>query len=109
MILSHYTNAKGLAGILATQSLHASTAARNPNDVHYGDGQYLSDIVPGSKSSTKLSRHLLGYPFLDHRFTHFVAINVDDLPLLLGRPGVYVIPNNESLDLTGRIVGSGDV
>ena len=66
--LFHYTDGVGMQGILATQLLHPSTAAANPNDARYGDGQYLSDLPPGEKTPAQLSRLFLGQPFLGRRF-----------------------------------------
>ncbi len=107
MILYHYTDWEGLRGILATMKLFASTAAKNPGDIRYGEGQYLSDIPPGVKTPAQLSRAFLNLPFHGERFTYFVAINVDGLPLVRGRIGVFVIPNRGPLDLADRVVGSG--
>ena len=109
MILYHYTDASGLAGILSTVRLDASTRARHPRDVRYGNGQHLSDIPPDIKGPSQLSRHFLNLPFFGRRFTHYVAIEVDGLAWFEGRSGVFVIPNDRPLDLTGRIVGSGPV
>ena len=39
----------------------------------------------------------------------YVEISVEGLDVVLGREGVYVIPNQESLDLAGRIVSWGKV
>jgi hypothetical protein len=108
-ILYHYTSEIGLAGILSTQSLRASTAASNPGDARYGNGQYLSDTEPGTKTPAELSAFFLRIPFQKRRFTHYVAIDVTGLDMLVGRPGVFVIPNEVDLDLSGRIVGSGEV
>lgn len=109
MILDHYTDRAGLDGILRSSSLNPSTASRNPQDVQYGDGQYFSDVVPGSLSPLQLSRLFLGFPFQDRRYTHYVAVNVEGLSWIEGRPGVFVVPNDRPLDLVGRIVGSGGV
>jgi hypothetical protein len=79
----------------------------NPKDVRYGNGQYLSDIKPGTKTSSQLSRAFLTNPWQGARFTHFVEIDVSGLIVKEGRPGVFVIRNNKSLDLTGRIVSWG--
>lgn len=108
-ILYHYTTEQGQKGILDSKKLNASTKANNPNDVRYGDGQYLSDIVPGSKTPAQLSRQFLNVPYQGKKFTHFVAIDVTGLNFTKGRDGVYVIPNANSLDLSNRIVGSGTV
>lgn len=106
-VLYHYTDPAGLRGILASGKLHPSTAATSPRDVRYGDGQYLTDIEPGTMTAAQLSRVLIGHPFQGRRFTHYVAIEVAGLTVIQGRPGVFVIPNDHPLDLTGRVVRSG--
>lgn len=58
-------------------------------------------------SGVRLSRALLGNPFQGRRFTHFVEIDVTGFQVVQGRAGVFVIPNDQPLDLTGRIVRSG--
>lgn len=107
--LFHYTNEKGLSGILDSGELNPPLKALNPNDVRYGNGQYLSDIVPGTKTSAQLSREFLGQPFQGAKYTHYLEIDVSDLNVIQGRPGVFVIPGETSLDLTGRIISSGKV
>ncbi len=109
MILYHYTDEKGFRGILETLTLKASTSANNPNDVRHGNGQYFSDIPPGAKSLAQLSREFLNLPFLGRRFTHYVAIDVDGLDVVEGRPGVFVLAGEMPLNLAGRIVASGVV
>lgn len=106
--LFHYTDQTGLDGILQTNVLLPSTAVNHPRDVRYGDGQYLTDIVPGTKTAAQLSRVLFGHPFLGRRCTHYVEIDVAGLSVRQGRPGVFVIPNDRPLDLTGRLVRSGE-
>ncbi len=106
-ILYHYTDQAGLRGILASGVLRPSTAASSPRDVRYGDGQYLTDIQPGTMSAAQLSRALIGHPFLGHRFTHYVSIDVTGLTVVQGRRGVFVIPGNRPLGLRGRIVTHG--
>ncbi len=105
--LYHYTNAAGIQGILASGVLRPSMAASSPSDVRYGDGQYLTDIAPATMTAAQLSRALIGHPFLGHRFSHYVAIDVTDLKVIQGRQGVFVVPGNHPLDLRGRIVSSG--
>jgi hypothetical protein len=105
--LYHYTDEAGLDGIASSGELRPSLRSVNPNDVRYGNGQYVSDIVPGSRTCAQLSRCFLGQPFQGQRFTHFVEINVDGLNAVKGRDGVFVIPGDSPLDLTGRIVSSG--
>jgi hypothetical protein len=105
--LIHYTDEAGMGGIVASKKLNASTKEASPKDAHYGDGQYLSDIAPGAKTSAQLSRCFLGHPFSGRRFTHYVEIDVKGLNIIKGRDNVYVIPNREPLDLTARIIGYG--
>jgi hypothetical protein len=79
----------------------------NPADARYGDGQYLSDIVPWTKTPNQLSRIFLNIPWAGQRFTNFVGIDVTGLNVVEGRPGVFWIPNQDPVDLSGRIVSSG--
>jgi hypothetical protein len=58
-------------------------------------------------SSVRLSRRLLGNPFQGRRFTHFIEIDVTGLQIVQGRRHVFVVPNGQPLDVTGRIVRSG--
>ncbi len=107
--LFHYTNEKGLTGILDSGELNPSLKALNPNDVRYGNGQYLSDIVPGTKTPAQLSRSFLGQPFQGASFSHYLEVDVSGLNVIQGRPGVFVIPGETPLDLSGRIISSGAV
>lgn len=107
--LFHYTDEAGQQGILSSKQLNASTKAANPKDVRYGNGQYVSDFAPGTKTPAQLSREFLGQPFQGKKFTHYVEIDVTDLNVIQGRNGVYVIPNDVPLDITDLIIGSGKV
>ena len=108
-VLYHYTDEAGLKGITESKELRPSLQANNPKDVRYGEGQYLSDFAPGKKTPAQLSREFLGQPFQGRRFTHYVEVDVTGLEVVQGRNGVFVVPGNKPLDLTGRIVGSGPV
>jgi hypothetical protein len=105
--LYHYTDPAGLKGILDSGQLNPSLASVNPGDVRFGEGQYLSDIEPGTKTPAQLSRAFLGLPFQGARFTNFVGIDVSGLQVIQGRPGVFVVPGTSPLDLSGRIVSWG--
>jgi len=107
--LFHYTNEKGLNGILESNELLPSLKSVNPKDVRYGEGQYLTDIVPGSMTPNQLSRQLVGNPFLGSKYTHYVEIDVQGLNVIQGRPNVYVVPNTKPLDITNRLVNNGAV
>src|SRR5712692_2503620 len=98
--LFHYTDQLGLAGILQTRVLLPSKATSQRRDVRYGDGQYLTDIAPGTMTPAQLSRALIGHPFRGSRFTHYVELDTNGLKVVCGRAGVFVIPNDQPLDLT---------
>ncbi|MBR8216272.1 hemagglutinin repeat-containing protein [Burkholderia vietnamiensis] len=107
--LYHYTNEAAMTAIVDSKSLNPSLKALNPNDVRYGNGQYLSDIPPGTMTPAQLSRAFVNNPFQGARYTNFVAVDVTGLNVVQGRPGVFVVPNEVPLDLSGRIAGSGKV
>ena len=105
--LYHYTDNKGLDGITSSNKLNPSLKANNPNDARYGDGQYLSDIVPGSKTCAQLSRCFFGNPFQGKKVENYIEIDVRGLNVQKGRDGVYVVPGDKPLDLINRITDSG--
>lgn len=105
--LYHYTNAAGQQGILSSQELRPSLKAANPKDARYGDGQYLTDIAPGTKTQGQLSAAFLRVPWAGQKFTHYIEIDTTGLNVVKGRENVFVVPNDGPLDLTGRIVSSG--
>jgi len=107
--LYHYTNEAGMNGILDSGQLNPSLKALNPNDVRYGNGQYLSDIPPGTMTPAQLSRQFINNPFQGARYTNFVEIDTTGLDIIQGRRGVYVVPSEVPLDLTGRLTNSGKV
>jgi hypothetical protein len=106
-VLYHYTDEEGMNGILSSEQLNPSTKAVNPNDARYGNGQYLSDIKPGTMTPAQLSRAFIGNPFQGSRFTNYVTVDVTGLDWTQGRAGVFVIPSETPLDLSGRIISSG--
>ncbi|WP_067474298.1 putative T7SS-secreted protein [Nocardia amamiensis] len=105
--LYHYTNETGHDAILESQELRPSLRDHNPKDARYGDGQYLTDIEPGTRTPAQLSAAFLRVPWAGQKFSHFLEIDVTGLTVIQGRPGVFVIPNTEPLDLSGRIIRSG--
>ncbi|HCQ6997709.1 TPA: hypothetical protein OL686_004624, partial [Escherichia coli] len=106
-VLYHYTDDDGLAGILRSKEIRPSLKANNPKDAYYGDGQYFTDIIPGTKTNNQLSRAFVRIPFLGNKFKNYVAVDVTGLNVIKGRDGVYVINNSESLNIDGRIIGFG--
>ncbi|MFZ3596466.1 putative T7SS-secreted protein [Streptomyces sp. BH104] len=107
--LFHYTNEKGYNGILESNELRASLKADNSKDARFGDGQYLSDIQPGTKTPGQLSYSFVRVPWAGHKFTHYIEIDVRGLDLMrsIERPDVYVIPNQQALNIAERIIGHG--
>ncbi|WP_044617279.1 HYD1 signature containing ADP-ribosyltransferase family protein [Gynuella sunshinyii] len=93
--------------MLSSKKSNPSLKANNPKDARFGDGQYLSDIAPGTKSCAQLSRCFIGQPFQGNKFKNYVEVDVKGLNVQKGRDGVFVIPNDKPLDLTNRIRGSG--
>jgi hypothetical protein len=53
--LFHYTTEDRMKKIVDSQELYPSTKANNPKDAVYGDGQYLTDIQPGTKTQGQLA------------------------------------------------------
>lgn len=105
--LFHYTDDAGLDGILSSKKLNPSLKANNQKDARFGNGQYLSDIAPGTRTGSELSHDFLGIPFQGGKFKNFVEIDVSGLNTVKGREGIFVIPNNSALDISKRIVSSG--
>lgn len=102
--LYHYTSEKGLAGILDTGTLNPSLKANNPKDARYGNGQYFSDIAPGTRSNASLSKQFINNPWQGSKYSNYVGVDTSNLTVVKGRDGVYVLPNENPLDLTDRIV-----
>ena len=106
--LYHYTNEKGMNGIVDSKQLNSSLKESNFKDARYGNGQYLSDITPDSKSPAQLSKEFINVPN-KYKYTNCVEINVDGLNVVKGRDNVFVVPNESPLDLSNRIVNWGQV
>ena len=106
-IYYHYTTESSMNAILTSKKLLPSLKASNPKDARYGDGQYLTDIVPQTKSNASLSMYFIRNRFQGKKFTNFVAIDTTGLDVTFGRNHVFVILNNKPLDLKNRIVGFG--
>jgi hypothetical protein len=86
-VLHHYTNEAGHDGILASQELRPSTKAANPNDAKFGDGQYLTDVQPGTKRPGQLSAAFYRVPWLERKVSHYISIDVRGLDVRKGREG----------------------
>lgn len=106
--LYHYTTEEGLGAIVESGELNPSLKALNPADARYGNGQYLTDIIPGTRTGASLSATFLRVPGQGARFSHYVEINVAGLDVIEGRPGVFVILGETPLDISGRIMSFGE-
>ncbi|MGW5604881.1 putative T7SS-secreted protein [Streptomyces sp. NPDC003753] len=107
--LFHYTNEKGYQGILESGELRPSLKASNVKDAKFGDGQYLSDTTPGTKTPGQLSYAFLRVPWAGHKFSHFLELDVRGLEVWrsIDRPDVYLIPGQQPLNVAGRILRHG--
>lgn len=106
--LYHYTNEDGLKGILESNSIKPSLKEKNPKDARYGDGQYFTDIEPNTKTNAQISRAVVNSPYHGRRFTHYVGVDVSELDVIKGRGQVYVVLSDSDLDISERIVSSGE-
>ncbi|MBP9477967.1 MAG: hemagglutinin repeat-containing protein [Sebaldella sp.] len=106
--LYHYTNEKGLNGILESEKLFPSLKANNPKDARYGNGQYLSDIAPYDTTPMSLSSKFINVPN-KYKYTNYIKIDVKGLEVIEGRNGVFLIPNESILNIRGRIIEYGNV
>lgn len=106
-VLYHYTSEAGYQGILSSKQLNPSLIGNNPKDARYGDGQYLSDIAPGTKTSAQLSAIFIRIPFQGPKFEYYIGINVKGLNVVKGRENVFVALNNAPLDISKRLISHG--
>ncbi|MFD8119086.1 HYD1 signature containing ADP-ribosyltransferase family protein [Streptomyces microflavus] len=60
--LYHNTNRAGHDGITASGEMRPSLKANNPKDSRYGDGQYLTEIKPETKTLGRFSAAFLRFP-----------------------------------------------
>lgn len=107
--LFHYTNETGYRGILASGEIRPSLQSNQQKDARYGDGQYFTDLLPRRQAPEVLAQYLLLSPQHAYRFTHFIQITVAGLDLLQvkGREHVFFVPNQNMLEIDGRLVSSG--
>ncbi|MGX7761083.1 putative T7SS-secreted protein [Streptomyces angustmyceticus] len=107
--LYHYTNEKGYQGIMESGELRPSVKENNPKDARYGDGQYLSDVKPGTKTAGQLSHAFLRVPWAGHKFSHFMEVDVRGLDVWrsVERPDVYLVPGQHPLSIADRIISHG--
>ena len=105
--LHHYTSEEGRNAIKKTKTIKASKKENNPKDARFGDGQYLTDIPPHTKTNGQLSLDFYGIPFVGQKCSNYVTINVEGLEVKKGRKNVFLVPNDEDLDIADRLVDDG--
>jgi hypothetical protein len=106
-ILYHYTSEAGYTGILASKVINPSLQANNPKDARYGDGQYFSDIEPGTRTPAQLSKEFINIPFQGKKFLYYIGVKTAGLNVLKGREHVFVVVNNSPLDISKRLASHG--
>jgi HYD1 signature containing ADP-ribosyltransferase len=106
-VFHHYTNATGYRGILTSMVLRPSLKANNPKDARYGDGQYFSDIAPGSMTARQLSIFFIRSPFGAQRFTYYLSVDLAGLNVEHGREHVYVVKNDNDMSIANRLTKHG--
>jgi hypothetical protein len=106
--LHHYTTAKGFQGISDSKEIFASTKAKRAADARHGNGQYFSDIKPNTFSPEDLSMILFGGPQNFDRCKYFFSINVTALEVNSPVEHIFVLPNEDPLDISDIINASGE-
>jgi hypothetical protein len=120
--LVHYTDAAGLAGILTSKTIFASTGNVN---ARYGDGQYFTDILPslvtgrkaddisdaekaaGIISIYQLAQRLYGMPWKYTSVQYYVIVDMEGLTVSSDAPHVFHVPNTTALSVSNRISSTG--
>jgi hypothetical protein len=111
-ILYHYTTLLGAEGIIASQFIRSSLTnfgkpSGNARDAVFGQGVYLTNIPPGSRSNQALGVLFKGVPN-KNLFTNFVAINTKGLVVSpTTKTGIFVVPTVTGVFVAGRIVDAG--
>ena len=103
-----YTTKTGMRGILESQQINPSIKELAVKDARMGSGQYLTDIIPGSRTKGQISYALFGIPWNTGKVSNYIEISTSNLNLLKGREGIYYVPSTSALDLTNRIISYGE-
>lgn len=106
-VLYHYTTEEGMTGIRQSGDIWASLEESGPRHARHGDGQYLTDVEPGTLSGPELSNVLVRNFNEAARFTHYVKIYTEGIPLRRERPGVFRHVTRMPLDVYSRILSWG--
>ncbi len=102
--LIHYTSKKGYEGIIQSQEIRPSTGNIN---ARYGDGQYLTDLLPSNYTAGQVSRRLYGIPWNTQKIQYYLKIDVTGLNVIQNAPHNFLILNNTPLNINNRIIESG--
>lgn len=102
--LTHYTTEQGYKSIMETKQLLPSTG-----DIHarFGDGQYLTDLNSLDYTAGQLPRRLYRVSWNTTRLTHYIKIDVTGLNVIRNAHYNYLIPNNQAIDISNRIIENG--
>ncbi|WP_080780248.1 DUF6443 domain-containing protein [Chryseobacterium phocaeense] len=102
--LIHYTSEEGYKAIMESGELLPSIGVKN---ARHGAGQYFTDLASNELTKGQVSRRLFGVPWNTKSITHFIEIDVRGLNVVKNAPNNFLIPNTNSLPLTGIIVNHG--
>jgi hypothetical protein len=107
--LYHYTDEAGQNGIVSSGEMWPSTKAKDPTDARLGDGQYFTDIAPGTMTEEKLASLFYRNSNKAYKVTHFVEVSVRSLDIHTDadRPHIMVILNSGNLNVRGLLMTSG--
>ncbi|MCH9808663.1 MAG: hypothetical protein K0U74_13105 [Alphaproteobacteria bacterium] len=70
--------------MIKSQTIDASRWKPDTKDVRLGEGVYLTDIMPNTRTNGQLGRLSKGIPN-KHLYTHYVAINTEGLLFCLNQ------------------------
>ena len=102
--LTHYTTEQGYNSIMESGELLPSTG---PVHARFGDGQYLTDINSLDFTAGQVSKRLYGVPWKTNSLTHYIKIDVTGLNVIKNMPHNFIIPNNQPLNISNRILDGG--
>ncbi|MEU4240265.1 HYD1 signature containing ADP-ribosyltransferase family protein [Actinoplanes sp. NPDC026619] len=101
--LYHYTDEDGMNGIVKSGEIRQSTG----ENARFGDGQYFSDVRPGSMPLYKMSELFFRTSKKADRITHYVEISVRSLDVQEPRPHTMVVLNSGNLNVRGLMIAAG--
>lgn len=81
-----------MVGILDTGTLNPSLKANNPKDTRYGNGQYFSDIAPGTRSDASLSKQFINNHWKGSKYSNYIGVDTSNLIVVKGRDGGICAP-----------------